>query len=104
MSAPIFHADFKPRPFWWEAHQPSPLPEIALPKTARVAIVGAGYAGLNAALELHREGIDCIVLDANEPGFGGVEPGGEPGATTGGGGGRLMYGRRMSRVTMPSKI
>jgi glycine/D-amino acid oxidase-like deaminating enzyme len=37
----------------------------------RVAIVGAGYAGLNAALELHREGIDCIVLDANEPGFGG---------------------------------
>ena len=71
MSASIFTPDFKPRPFWWEAYQPTALTEIALPKSVRVAIVGAGYAGLNAALELHREGIDCIVLDANEPGFGG---------------------------------
>jgi glycine/D-amino acid oxidase-like deaminating enzyme len=37
----------------------------------RVAIIGAGYAGLSAAIELHRNGIDCVVLDANEPGFGG---------------------------------
>ncbi len=71
MSATIFTKDFKARPFWWEAHEPKPLPEIALPKTARVVIIGAGYAGLNAALELHREGIEAIVLDANEPGFGG---------------------------------
>ncbi len=71
MSASIFTPDFKPRPFWWEAYQPTALTEIALPKSVRVSIVGAGYAGLNAALELHREGIDCIVLDANEPGFGG---------------------------------
>ena len=71
MSASIFARDFKPRPFWWEAHEPRPLPEIDLPATARVVIIGAGYAGLNAALELHREGIGCIVLDANEPGFGG---------------------------------
>ena len=35
-----------------------------------VAIVGSGYAGLNAALELNAQGIDCLVLDANEPGFG----------------------------------
>ena len=48
-----------------------PCPRSHLPATARVVIVGAGYAGLNAALELHREGIDAIVLDANEPGFGG---------------------------------
>jgi glycine/D-amino acid oxidase-like deaminating enzyme len=71
MSSELFHRDFKPRPFWWEAHEPRPLPEVDLPKTARVAIIGAGYAGLSAALELHREGLDCIVLDANEPGFGG---------------------------------
>ncbi len=67
----IFHRDFQPRPYWWEAHEPKPLPEVELPKTVSVAIVGAGYAGLNAALELSRQGIDCIVLDANEPGFGG---------------------------------
>ncbi|MCB1432063.1 MAG: FAD-binding oxidoreductase, partial [Alphaproteobacteria bacterium] len=71
MNASIFHKDFKPRPFWWEAHEPRPLPEIELPRETRVAIVGAGYAGLNAALELNREGIDCVVLDANEPGYGG---------------------------------
>ena len=67
----IFHSDFKPRPYWWEHHEPKPLPEIALPRETRVAIVGAGYAGLSAALELNTQGISCIVLDANEPGFGG---------------------------------
>ena len=71
MSTQIFASGFKPRPYWWEAHEPKPLPEIALPPKVRVAIVGAGYAGLNAALELNAQGIDCIVLDANEPGFGG---------------------------------
>jgi glycine/D-amino acid oxidase-like deaminating enzyme len=71
MANNIFHREFKPRPFWWEAHEPKPLPEIELPDSTRVAIVGAGYAGLNAALELTKEGLECIVLDANEPGFGG---------------------------------
>lgn len=71
MSGSIFTSDFKPRPFWWEAYEPRPLPDIALPKAARVVIIGAGYAGLNAALELHREGLDCLVLDSHEPGFGG---------------------------------
>ena len=70
MSTGIFHRDFKPRPYWWEAHEPKALPEVALPADIRVAIVGAGYTGLNAALELESHGIDCIVLDANEPGFG----------------------------------
>ena len=70
MPPSIFHSDFKPRPYWWEAYEPRPLPEIALPKTVRVAVVGAGYAGLNAGLELNRSGLDCIILDANEPGFG----------------------------------
>ncbi len=67
----IFHKDFKARPYWWEAHEPKPLPDITLPKEVRVVIVGAGYAGLSAALELNREGIEALVLDANEPGFGG---------------------------------
>jgi glycine/D-amino acid oxidase-like deaminating enzyme len=71
MPADIFHSDFKPRPYWWEAHEPKPLPERDVPKAARVAIIGAGYAGLSAALELEREGLDVVVLDANEPGFGG---------------------------------
>jgi glycine/D-amino acid oxidase-like deaminating enzyme len=67
----IFHNDFKAKPFWWEAYQPVPLPEIALPKEVEVIVVGAGYAGLNAALELNKNGISCLLLDAAEPGFGG---------------------------------
>jgi glycine/D-amino acid oxidase-like deaminating enzyme len=67
----IFTKDFKARPYWWEAYAPQALPEAPLPKDVRVAIIGAGYAGLNAALELNRAGLDCIVLDTNEPGFGG---------------------------------
>lgn len=70
MNSEIFHKDFKAEPFWWEAHRPSALPELTLPREARVVIVGAGYAGLSAALELTALGLDCLVLDANEPGFG----------------------------------
>ncbi len=70
MPAAIFHRDFKARPYWWEAYTPLPLPEIDLPKDVRVAVVGAGYAGLSAALELDRAGFSCLVLDAAEPGFG----------------------------------
>ena len=70
MAHPLFHANFKAMPFWWEAHKPTALPEIELPKSVAVAIVGAGYAGLSAALELARNGVECLVLDAAEPGFG----------------------------------
>ena len=70
MQHPIFHENFKTTPFWWEDYTPQPQPEIELPPKIRVAIIGAGYSGLSAALELARQGIDCIVLDAAEPGFG----------------------------------
>ncbi|MFT3672304.1 FAD-dependent monooxygenase [Aestuariivirga sp.] len=58
MSQAIFHPDFKAKPFWWEAYEPKPLPEVALPKETAVAIVGGGYAGMSAALELSRNGIE----------------------------------------------
>jgi glycine/D-amino acid oxidase-like deaminating enzyme len=67
----IFHSNFKAQPFWWEAYKPTHLPELALPRESRVVIIGAGYAGLSAALELADQDMDCLVLDSNEPGFGG---------------------------------
>jgi len=39
-------------------------------KRAQVAIVGAGYAGLSAAIALADRGIAAVVLDAVEPGYG----------------------------------
>ena len=66
----IFHRDFTPTPYWWEAYRPE-IGELAdVPRETRVAIVGAGYAGLSAALELVRSGIDAVVLEAHELGFG----------------------------------
>lgn len=66
----IFHKDFKARPFWWEAYEPKALEIVDVPKQARVAIVGAGYAGISAAIELHKLGLDAVVVDADDPGFG----------------------------------
>src|SRR4029077_13761009 len=66
----IFHRDFTPTPFWWEAYRPSAGELVEVPREARVAIVGGGYAGLSTALELARHGIDAVVLEAHELGFG----------------------------------
>ncbi|MEQ1522768.1 MAG: FAD-binding oxidoreductase [Aestuariivirga sp.] len=96
MNKEIFQKDFKAQPFWWEAHKPSALPEIALPREARVVIVGAGYAGLSAALELTALGLDCLVLDANEPGFGASSRNG--GMVSGG----VNVGKRYLSKPMPA--
>jgi glycine/D-amino acid oxidase-like deaminating enzyme len=70
MSNAIFHEDFKAAPYWWEHYKPEALPEIALPREVRVVVVGAGYAGISAGLELARHGIEVLILDSAEPGFG----------------------------------
>ena len=38
--------------------------------SADVTIVGAGFTGLRAALELAQRGVDVVVLDSHEPGWG----------------------------------
>lgn len=96
MKAEIFHKDFKAQPYWWEAHKPSALPEFTLPREARVIIVGAGYAGLSAALELTNLGLDCLVLESNEPGFGASTRNG--GMVSGG----VNVGKRYMSKPMPA--
>jgi glycine/D-amino acid oxidase-like deaminating enzyme len=66
----IFHPAFKAMPYWWEAWRPAEEPPVDLPATTPVAIIGGGYAGLNAVLELARNGTDSVVLEANDFGFG----------------------------------
>jgi len=51
----------------------TPAPETAPldgERRADVAIVGAGYTGLSAALHLAQTGVDVVVLEAAEPGWG----------------------------------
>lgn len=57
-------------PYWWEAAPVRVLPSQQLAKRVDVAIVGAGYAGLAAALTLARAGRVVAVLDAMNPGEG----------------------------------
>jgi glycine/D-amino acid oxidase-like deaminating enzyme len=70
MHPDILHKDFSPTPYWWEAYRPTAGELVDVPRAARVAIVGGGYAGLSAALELAKNGVDAVVLEASGLGFG----------------------------------
>jgi glycine/D-amino acid oxidase-like deaminating enzyme len=91
----VFHADFKTTPYWWEAWQPTAQDPVDLPKRARVAIVGAGYAGLSTALQLAKLGVDSVVLEAKELGFGASTRNG--GAISGG----VNVGKSFSGKSLP---
>ncbi len=61
---------YESRPYWWDGvdvPQPAPAP---LPATVDVAVVGGGYTGLAAALEISRGGRHVIVLDRDDIGAG----------------------------------
>jgi glycine/D-amino acid oxidase-like deaminating enzyme len=70
MASDIFHPDFAPLPYWWEAYRPTADGLVEVPRSARVAIVGGGYAGLSTALELAKLGVEAVVLEAGELGSG----------------------------------
>ena len=49
---------------------PVSIPESSLPERTDVAIIGAGFAGLNAALELQRAGVEVTLLEKDQLGHG----------------------------------
>ncbi len=57
-------------PYWWEAATPRVMPETPVAAKCDVAVVGAGYAGLSAALVLARAGRIVQVFDKQRPGEG----------------------------------
>jgi gamma-glutamylputrescine oxidase len=72
-------------------------PAASLPQEARradVAIVGAGYAGLSAALCLAEAGYDVIVLEANRVGAG----------ASGRNGGQVGPGQRVDQVSLEGMV
>jgi glycine/D-amino acid oxidase-like deaminating enzyme len=94
----ILHSSFKPKPFWWESYEPKALELSEIPAKSRVAIIGAGYAGLACALELAKQGIDSVVLDSEMPGFGASTRNG--GMVSGG----VSVGKRYSGKNTPQEL
>lgn len=86
---------FKPTCYWWDEFAPW-RSEVDLPRKAQVLIIGSGYAGLSAALELAKQGIEAVVVDAHEIGWGASSRNG------GGVGGTQSIGRNFTgRQTLP---
>ena len=57
-------------PYWWEAAEPPETPDEPASPECDAVVVGAGYAGLSAALELARAGRSVQLFDRQRPGEG----------------------------------
>ncbi len=66
----ILTPDFTTNPYWWDAAPPDGTPTDPLPEQVDVAIIGSGFCGLAAALELARGGLRTAVLEAGPLGIG----------------------------------
>ena len=70
MNPGIFTDDYVSQPFWWDRTPRPPAGNPDLPESADVVIVGSGYTGLSAAAQTARHGLDTVVLDAQDAGWG----------------------------------
>jgi glycine/D-amino acid oxidase-like deaminating enzyme len=62
--------DYRERPYWWDRTPPPSVPEVELPAEIDAVVVGAGYTGLGASIELSKLGRSVLVLEKHEVGFG----------------------------------
>src|ERR1700744_4457928 len=65
MAAPL------PPSLYAETPRPAPAtPPLDVERRASVGIIGGGFTGLSAALHLAQQGVDVVLLEAHEPGWG----------------------------------
>ncbi|MEM7177976.1 MAG: FAD-binding oxidoreductase [Pseudomonadota bacterium] len=83
----------KTTPFWHDAAPPEPPGDITAPVETDIAIVGAGFTGLNAAKTLAEAGRNATVFEDGPPGAG---------ASTRNGG-MIGWGHRASVAKMAAK-
>jgi glycine/D-amino acid oxidase-like deaminating enzyme len=69
-----------------------PTPALDVDRTVSVAIIGGGFAGLSTALHLAERGVDTIVLEAQQSGWG----------ASGNNGGQLNPGLKLDPDTIES--
>jgi glycine/D-amino acid oxidase-like deaminating enzyme len=66
----ILTSDFKAEPYWWDRSPRPTLESSRPPEAVDVAVIGSGYTGLCAALQVARGGRSTLVLDAEDAGWG----------------------------------
>lgn len=70
----ILTDDFKPASVWLEGVARPQIDSTPLPGKAGIVVVGSGYTGLAAALEMKRLGANPIIVDTGAAGCGLVTP------------------------------
>ena len=71
MTESLFADNYKNTPYWWDRTPRPTIKEIPLPKETDVLVIGSGYTGLCTAIQTCRNGLDTVVLDAQDAGWGG---------------------------------
>ena len=71
MTESLFAENYKNTPYWWDRTPRPTIKEIPLPKETDVLVIGSGYTGLCTAIQTCRNGLDTVVLDAQDAGWGG---------------------------------
>ncbi|MCH2421322.1 MAG: FAD-binding oxidoreductase [Candidatus Poseidoniia archaeon] len=71
MTESLFTENYKNTPYWWDRTPRPTIKEISLPKETEVLVIGSGYTGLCTAIQTCRNGLDTVVLDAQDAGWGG---------------------------------
>ena len=89
--------DFRPLPpslYAATAVPPLELPRLESDRDVKVAIIGGGFAGLSTALHLAEQGVETLVLEAREPGWG----------ASGNNGGQLNPGLKLDPDTIEAQF
>ena len=71
MTESLFTENYKNTPYWWDRTPRPTIKEIPLPKETDVLVIGSGYTGLCTAIQTCRNGLDTVVLDVQDAGWGG---------------------------------
>ena len=69
MDAELFCRNFQTRPYWWDDAPPREE-QAPLPPRCDALVIGGGYTGMSAALELARRGVEVVVLESESAGWG----------------------------------